>query len=261
MPRTIRLTNLLAALTCLASGLAVLASTAFDPAYRTHYRDAAWFVLLYVVFYGAVVWAFASRTRDRQARVFGVVKTLGAYLFLATFPFVGQTWMVWTPGRYVYQLFDWGPEARIVTMAYVFLGRGAWNTVNAFVLMRELWMPLRVSRPFLGRLVTAVPAALLVAFVWAFLALARMNAQQFSVEAHDVAQAVLDGIGCDDLHAKAGTSTSDVRQRGERRYEVTVDWNCADVRVLVRAEDGRLGTARAARPECCPGESPSGADR
>jgi hypothetical protein len=262
MPRTLRLTNLVTAAICLASGLAVLASTAVDPGYRAHYRDAWWIVLAYVAFYAWVLWAFASSARDRLARRLAVVKAAGAYLFLALFPALGQTWMVWTPGRYVYQLFDWGPEARIVTIAYVFLGRGAWNTLNAFTLTRDSWMRLRVTRPLLGRLVTAVPVTLIVGCVWAFLALARMNAEQFSREAHDVARTVVAGIGCEELRAKAGTSTSDVRQRGERRYDVSITWSCADLRVLVRDPDGRLGTARDSRPECCPeGGAASGADR
>jgi hypothetical protein len=180
------------------------------------------------------------------------VKALGAYLFIGTFMFVGRTWMAATPGRYVYQLFDWGPDARIVTMAFVCLGRGAWNTVNAFMLTRDYWIPLRQRQPLLGRLVTMVPVALTVLFVWMFFSLARMNAQEFSAEAHEIARMVLAGVDCDQLRAKQGTTTSDVRQRGDRRYDVSIDWDCRDVRVIVRDPDGKLGTARDARAECCP---------
>jgi hypothetical protein len=252
MPRTLRLLNLLGAALSLASALAVLASNLADPAYRALHGDALWFVVLYVGFYAVVLWAFASRSRLRLAQALAVVKALGAYLFLLAFPTVGQTWMAWTPGRYVYLLFDWGPEARIVTMAFVCLGRGAWNTLNAFVLTRDAWMPLRASRPILGRLVTMVPVALTVLFVWMFLALARMNAEEFSAEAHRVARIVLDAADCEQIRARQGTTTSDLRQRDDRRYEVRVAWDCRDVRVLVRDPDGKLGTARDARPECCP---------
>lgn len=251
MSRTLRLLNLLAAALCLASALAVLGSNLVDPAYRAHYRDALWLVVAYVAFYGVVLWAFAAPGRLGLAQALGVAKALGAYLFLAAFPVVGQTWMARTPGRYVYQLFDWGPEARIVTMAFVILGRGAWNTVNAFVLTRDYWVPLRQSRPLLGRLVTMVPVALTVTFVWMFLSLARMNAEEFSLEAHEVARTVLAGVDCEQIRAGQGTTTSDRRQRGDRRYDVSIAWDCRDVRVLVRDPDGKLGTARDARPECC----------
>lgn len=252
MPKTLRLLNILAAAVSLASGLAVLYANLFDPAYRVHYRDALWFVFLYVAFYAVVLWAFVTPSRVRLAQALAVVKALGAYLFLFGFPAVGQTWMAWTPGRYVYQLFDWGPEARIVTMAFVCLGRGAWNTVNAFVLTRDYWVPLRTSRPILGRLVTMVPVALTVMFVWMFLALARMNAEDFSVEAHHVARMVLADVDCEQLRTRQGTTTSDLRQRDDRRYEVSVAWDCRDLRVIVKDPDGKLGTARDARPECCP---------
>jgi hypothetical protein len=251
MPKTLRVLNVLGAVLSLASALAVLASNLVDPAYRTHYRDALWLVVAYVAFYAVVLYAFASPTRDRLALALAVVKALGAYLFLAAFPFVGQTWMAATPGRYVYLLFDWGPEARIVTMAFVCLGRGAWNTVNAFVLTRDHWMPLRQRRPILGRLVTMVPVAMTVLFVWMFLSLARMNAKDFSAEAHEIARMVLAGVDCDQLRAKQGTTTTDVRERADRRYDVSIAWDCRDVRVMVRDPDGKLGTARDARPECC----------
>jgi hypothetical protein len=251
MSRTLRVLNLLGAALCLASALAVLVSNLVDPAYRAHYRDALWFVVAYIAFYGVVLYAFASSKRDQLAQALAVVKTLGAYVFIVSFSAVGQTWMAWTPGRYVYHLFDWGPAARIVSMGYVFLGRGAWNTVNAFVLTRDYWMPLRTQRPLLGRLVTMVHVALTVLFVWVFFTLARMNAQEFSPEAHEIAGLVLAGVDCDQLRARQGTSTSDVRQRGERRYDVSIDWDCRDVRVIVRDPDGKLGTAHDARPECC----------
>jgi len=261
MPRTLRVLNVLGALLALASAFAVLASNLVDPAYRAHYRDALWFVVLYAAFYGWVIYAFASARRVRLAQALAVAKALGAYLFLVAFPVVGQSWMVWSPGRYVYQLFDWGADARIVQIAYVFLGRGAWNTVNAFGLTRDLWFPLRTRRPLLGRVVTIVPVAITVLCAWAFLSLARMNATEFSPEAREVATLVTGSITCDELRAKAGTTTTDVRQRGDRHYDVMIAWDCTDLRVVVRAEDGRVGTSRTPRPECCGATPGSGPDR
>jgi len=248
---SLRIVNLLTAATSLASALAVLASNLHDPGYRAHYRDALWLVVAYAAFYGVVLYAFASAHRVRLAQALAVAKALGAYLFLAAFPAVGLSWMVWTPGRYVYQLFDWGPEARVLLMAYVFLGRGLWNTVNAFAMTRDLWVPLRQRRPLVGRLVTIVPISITVLCAWMFLALARMNATEFSPEAHEIATLVAGGIACDELRAKAGTTTTDVRERGDRRYDVMIGWDCTDLRVIVRAPDGRIGTSRTPRPECC----------
>ena len=62
---------------------------------------------------------------------------------------------------------------------------------------------------------------------------------------------VAGGIACDELRAKAGTTTTDVRERGDRRYDVMIGWDCTDLRVIVRAPDGRIGTSRTPRPECC----------
>ena len=246
-----RIANAFGATVCLASALAVLGGNLADPGYRAHYRDALWFVLAYAAFYGWVLYTFAWSGRVRIAQALGVVKALGAFAFLTAFPAVGRSWMVWTPGRYVYQLFDWGTAASIVLMAYVFLVRGAWNTVNAFVLTRDLWVPLRQSRPLFGRIVTYIPVALTVLCVWAFLRLARMNAEEFSPEAHAIADLVASQIDCDQIRAKAGTTTTDVRQRGDRRYDVMIRWDCADLRIIVRDPDGKAGTARTPRPECC----------
>jgi hypothetical protein len=205
-----RIVNAFGAAVCLASALAVLGGHLTDPGYRAHYRDAIWFVVAYAAFYAWVLYTFAWSARVRVAQALGVVKALGAYAFLAVFPAVGRSWMVWTPGRYVYQLFDWGTEAGIVLMAYVFLARGAWNTVNAFVLTRDLWFPLRQSRPLFGRIVTYIPVVITVMCVWAFLRLARMNAEEFSPEAHEIANIVANDIQCDEIRAKPHDD-SDVR--------------------------------------------------
>ena len=247
MPRTLRALNLLTALVTLASGTVVLASNLFDPTYP--YRDALWFVLLYDAFYVLVLRAFwkGGPAAGRMA----LVKAAGAGLFLVLFPAFGVRWMAWTPGRYVYQLFDWGSEAKIGLFAFVLLGRGAWNVVNVFALYRDWWLALRARRPFFGRVLTAIPVGLTLFFVWAFLSLVRMNAQTFSGEALEVARLVDAGITCDDMRAKRGTRTADVRQRGDRSYQVTIDWSCEAVRILVVDPDGRAGTAVGPRLECC----------
>jgi hypothetical protein len=248
---SLRILNASGAAVCLASALAVLGGNLTDPGYREHYRDAIWYVLAYAAFYAWVLYTFAWSGQVRMAQALAVLKALGAYAFLVTFPAAGRTWMAWTPGRYVYQLFDWGSEASVVLMAYVFLVRGAWNTVNAFALTRPVWFPLRQSWPLLGRIVTYVPVAITVACVWAFLRLARMNAEDFSPEAHEIADIVANDIQCDQIRAKAGTTTTDVRQRGDRRYDVMIRWDCTDLRIIVRDPDGKVGTARTPRPECC----------
>jgi lysylphosphatidylglycerol synthetase-like protein (DUF2156 family) len=246
-----RILNAFSAAVCLASALAVLGGNLTDPGYRAHYRDAIWFVLAYAGFYAWVLYTFAWSGHVRVAQALAVAKALGTYAFLAVFPAVGRSWMVWTPGRYVYQLFDWGTEAGVVLMAYVFLARGAWNTVNAFVLTRDLWFPLRQSRPLFGRIVTYIPVVITVLCVWAFLRLARMNAEEFSAEAHEIADTVANDIQCDEIRAKAGTTTRDVRKRGDRQYDVMISWDCTDLRIIVRDPDGKAGTARTPRPECC----------
>jgi hypothetical protein len=249
MSRTLRALNVVAALFPLASALAVAGSNVFDPAYRAVHLDSWVVVLAYVAFYVFVIHAFARATA--WAARLAIAKALGAYLFLAIFSSVGQTWMAWTPGRYVYQLFDWGPDAKVGLFAFVFLGRGAWNTVNAFVATRDWWFDVRARRPLAGRLLTVLPIGLTVFCVWAFLALLRIDAATFSSEGHEVARLVFDSTTCDDVRAKRGTTTSDVRQRGDRRYDVSIRWGCEDTRVLVRTPDGKLGTAGGPRPECC----------
>ena len=247
MPRTLRAFNIVGALFPLASGLAVLGANLLDPTYP--YQDSLGLVLGYCAFYVFVVHAFWRATP--AARPLAVVKALGAYALLFTFPQFGQSWMEATPGRYVYQLFDWGPQAKIGLFAFVFLGRGAWNTINAFACTREWWFALRARRPLVGRLLTAIPVALTVACVWFFLSLVRIDAKTFSPEAHEIARLVSEGLSCEDIRAKSGTTTTDVRERGERRYEVTIQWGCADTRVFVRDPSQRLGIAGGPRSECC----------
>ena len=129
MRLALRLVNVLVAFVTLASALAVLVSDLRVPGYREHYRDALWFVALYAAVQGVMLAAFA---RDgRLVPWLALSKTAAAYFFLAGFTHLWPYWRVWTPARYVYQLFEWGEDGQVGLMALVFLGRGAFNTLNA----------------------------------------------------------------------------------------------------------------------------------
>ncbi len=258
MPRTLRAVNVVAALAALASGLAVLVSVVAVPEYP--YRDPLAIVVAYCAFYAWVAHAFWRGTP--AAPRLALAKALGAYAFLLLFvvaPDLGLQWMSATPGRYVYQVFDWGPEAGAILFAFVFLGRGAWNTVNAFTCSRDWWFDVRARRPLLGRVLTAIPVAITVGCVWEFMALVRI-AKSTSLEASEIAHVVEQSLSCDDIRAKAGTVTSDLRQRGDRQYRVLIKWNgCADTRIVVRDPDDRMGVAVSVRPDCCSSQAPGGA--
>jgi hypothetical protein len=244
----LRIVNVLIALVTLASALAVLASDLAIPGYREHYRDAPWFVALYAAVQALIVVEFV---RDgRLVPWLALAKTAAAYLFLLNFLALWPHWQVWTPARYVYQLFE-ASGSKMGLFALVFLGRGAFNTANAMYFTAHWWMPLRVRAPLLGRIVTALLVAAVAFFVWTFVQLVGHEARTFSPEAGEVAQRVLDGVDCEAVRGKAGRTTSDVRQRGERRYEVLITYGCAVTQVVVRAEDGRIGTASGSRAECC----------
>src|SRR5262249_59383558 len=148
-----------------------------------------------------------------------VAKAVAGLLLVATFKVIGPDWIQVTPARYVYQLFDWsdrldwGPNARLGLYAFVFLGRGAFNTFSAFELTRPLWWSLRETRPLLGRLITAVPVAVMVTCVWLFLEWRRLDLATFSPDASEVARLVLERIDCPTLRQHEGGTTDDVRQR------------------------------------------------
>jgi hypothetical protein len=249
---TLRIVNVLVALATLASALAVLASDLAVPGYREHYRDAVWFVAAYAVLQAVVLVEFA---RDgRLVPWLALAKAGAAWFFFANFFGLWPYWKTWTPARYVYQLFDTeGPK--LALLALVFLGRGAFNTLNAMYFTAPWWRVLRVRRPLLGRVVTAVPVGAITLFVWVFLRLAAAEHTLFSAEAADVARVVLDGVDCDAVRLNAGRTTTDIRARGERRYEVRIAYDCGATRVTVRTEDGRVATATASRAECCAGRS------
>jgi hypothetical protein len=249
MRRWQRWANVFVSLVTVASAVAVLVSDLVVPGYQEHYGDALPFVLGYTALQG---WFLAAFLRgDRWMPWAAVAKAVGAWLFLATFTAIGPAWMAVTPSRYVYQVFDWGPNTKLGMFAFVFLGRGAWNTFNAFLATEDWWRPLRTTRPILGRIVTIVPVAIIVTCVWAFLTLVRLDAKTFSPDAADVARVVLADVDCETIRSREGTTTTDVRQRGAATYQVEIRYGCRGTQVVVRAEDGRLGTASAPRPECC----------
>jgi hypothetical protein len=247
----LRLVNLLVALVTLTSALAVLVSDLRVPGYREHYRDALWFVMLYAAVQGVMLVGFA---RDgRLVPWLALSKAAAAYLFLAGFTHLWPYWREWTPARYVYQLFEVEDGSRNGLFALVFLGRGVFNTLNTLYFTAPWWRPLRARHPLLGRALTALPVGLGAFFVWAFLQLTAEEGKTFSPEAAGIARLVLDGVDCDAVRANAGRTTTDVRQRGERRYEVAIRYDCALTRVVARADDGRIGTAAEPRVECCAG--------
>ena len=243
MRGALRAINVACALVALASALAVLGSGLLEPGYREAHGDAPALVLAYIGWQVLVAWAFA---RD-LARVpwLALAKLLAAWAFLATFAVAGPYWMAWTPGRYVYQLFDWGVGAEVGLFALVWIGRGAWNTLNALYFTAPWWRPLRRRHPLVGRLVTAAAIALVVFCLWTFRELLRVG------HVRDVARAVFDQLDCATIRAHRGETTTDVRQGGARRYTVRIVYDCPQVRVIVADEDGRVATWTGGRGECC----------
>jgi len=247
--RVFRLMNVAVALVTLASALAVFYSDLTVPGYREHYRDALWFVVAYSAVQIVMLVEFA---RDgRHVPWLALLKAVAAWVFLAAFASLWPYWGVWTPARYVYQLFDWGESTRIGLYALVFLGRGVWNTLNAFYFTQPWWRRLRITHPLLGHMVTVLPLAGMILCIWMFMQLVREEAETFSPEARAVARLVYEGLDCDAVRTNDGKTTDDVRQRGERRYHVRIAWGCAETRVLVQAEDGRMGAAAGPQLACC----------
>jgi hypothetical protein len=248
--RAFRYVNVAVALVTLASALAVLVSDVRDPGYRAYYRDAVWFVTAYCAIQLVMLVEFA---RDgRLVPWLALAKAVAAWLFLANIFALWPYWRTWTPARYVYQLFEWGGGSTIGIMALVVLGRGAFNTLNAFYFTAPWWRELRVRAPLVGRIVTALPVAAIFLCLWAFRELVTQEVATFSADASEVARMVWDGVDCDAVRAHAGKTTSDVRQRGDRRYQVMIAYGCDVTRVVVQGDDGRIGTAAGPRRDCCP---------
>lgn len=250
MRRALLWLNVFIAGVTLASALGVLAYDLIDAGYRAFYGDSLWFVVAYVAIQIVMLRGFWRD--DASVPWLALLKALGAYAFIVTFAAVGPQWMRVTPARYVYMLFDWGPDATIGMYAFVFLGRGAFNTLNAFGLTGRWWRPLRDSQPLLGRLVTIVPLAILLGCVWAFGELVRLEKETYSPEAREVAEQVMAGLDCDTVRAHEGQTTQDLRQRGEKKYLVDIAYGCRETRVEIRTEDGLAGSYRLPRTECCP---------
>src|SRR5436190_669788 len=249
MRRVLPWLNVAIALVTPASGLAVLGSDLLVAGYREVHRDAVWFVVAYCALQTLMIAEFA---RDGSLVPWlAVAKLLAAFLFFASFLTSGLYWMAWTPGRYIYQLFGWGEETKVGLFALAFLGRGTFNTLNAFYFTRPWWGPLRVRRPLLGRAVTALPIGVAALCTWAFLGLVHEEVTTFSPDAQDVARTVLQGLDCEKVRANNGKTTTDLRQRGDRRYQVEITYGCELTRVRVQAEDGRIGTAAEPQRECC----------
>ena len=61
----------------------------------------------------------------------------------------------------------------------------------------------------------------------------------------------LRGLDCAAVRAHAGETTTDLRQRGDRRYQVEIAYGCDVTRVLVRDQDGRVGNAAGPQLDCC----------
>ena len=245
-----RIVNVLIALVTLASALAVLFSDLTVVGYRACYQDALWFVVLYVVVQAVMLVAFARDHRLVPWLALG--KAAVAWAFLADFSQLWPTWYTWTPARYVYLLFEWNTGTKVGLFAFVFLGRGAFNTLNATYFTAPWWRELRVRRPLLGRAVTALPMALIVLFLWTFFALQQEEVRTTSAEAQEVARDVNQNLACDTVREHVGTTTTDIRQRGAHRYLVQIAYACAATRILVRAEDGRIGSVAAPQLECFP---------
>ena len=249
MRRVLRWTNVLISGAALASGLAVLASNLLDAGYRANYRDSLLLVVAYVAFYAVVLLAFTRD--DRRTAPLAILKALGAYLFLGTFVAVGPLWMARTPGRYIYLLFDWGHDARVVLIAYVLFGRGLWNTLNAMYFTAPWWIALRARRPLAGRLLSMLPLGLAAAFVAAFVELRALERATYSPVAGEIAEQVFAGLDCAEIRAKQGTETTDLRQRADERFLVRIRWDCRNVRITVHDDAGKLGHFSGPRPECC----------
>lgn len=249
MRLALRLLNVAIALVTLASALAVLYSDVTVSGYREHYRDALWFVSLYALVQVVMLVEFARDSR--LVPWLALAKAAAAWLFLANFTSLWPYWRVWTPARYIYELFNWGESTRIGLYALVFLGRGAFNTLNAFYFTQPAWRRLRITQPLLGRLVTALPLAGMMLCLWLFLRLVSEEVKTFSPEAQEVARLVYEQIDCDAVRTNEGKTTDDVRQRGERRYHVRIAWGCDVTRVLVEAEDGRIGATAGPQTSCC----------
>lgn len=258
MQRILRHLNVLATMVTLASGVAVLVQDLLVPGYRGSHRDLVPVVAAYCAFQVLMLdqllrqgpwlpWLIAARAA-------------AAYAFLLVFfenlPSIWPQWRYWTPGRYVYQLVDVPGVFNLGLYSLIFLGRGACNTWSLMTFTEHWWRPLRRSHPFGGRLVTAGFVAGLVFPVWSFLVVITQEAKIYSPEAEAVAREVLHGLTCEMVQEKAGQHTTDLRRRGSTNYHVQIAYDCTVTRVVVRMEDGRVGSYSGSPGDCCARAAP-----
>jgi hypothetical protein len=252
--RTLRALNVVATAVTLASGLGVLTQDLLVPGYREYHRDWIAFVAVYC---GVQALTLHQLLRDGPALRWLIgARAAVAYVFLLNFTSLWPYWRYWTPGRYVYALVDIPGTFNLGLFTLIFLGRGAFNTWSLMGTTADWWRPLRRSHPLGGRLVTAGFVAGLVFPVWAFLLVITNEAKVYSPEAEAVAREVLQGISCETVQEKAGQQTTDLRRRGETNYHVQIGYDCDVVRVVVRMEDGRLGSYSASPGDCCSRAAP-----
>jgi hypothetical protein len=247
--RTLRALNIAATVVTLASGLSVLVQDLLVEGYRDYHRDWVAFVAAY-----CAVQAFTLQQLIRNGPVLPwliAARAAVAYAFLLNLTSLWPEWRYWTPGRYIYELADVPGVFNLGLYTLIFLGRGAFNTWSLIGATEYWWRPLRKSHPFGGRLVTAGFAAGIVFPVWTFLLVITQEAKTYSAEAEAVAREVLHGISCETVAEKAGQHTTDLRRRGETNYHVQIAYDCAVTRVVVRMEDGRVGSYSASPGDCC----------
>ena len=245
----LRVLNIVATLFTLGSGLGVLAQDLLVDGYREYHRDWVAFVAVYC---GVQAYTLEQIIRRGWALPWLIAaRAVVAYGFLLNLTTLWPQWRYWTPGRYVYELFDLQGILNLGLFALIFLGRGAGNTWSLIGTTQEWWRPLRKSHPFAGRLVTAGFVAGLIFPIWAFLLVITQEAKVYSPEAEAVAREVLSGIQCATVQEKAGQQTTDLRRRGETSYHVQIAYGCDVVRVVVRMEDGRVGSYTASPGDCC----------
>src|SRR5207253_9885521 len=106
-------------------------------------------------------------------------------------------------------------------------------------------------RPLRGRGGTALPFGVAALCTWAFLGRVHEEVTTFSPDAQDIARTARERLDCEKVRANNGKTTTDLRQRGDRRYQVEITYGCELTRVRVQAEDGRIGTAAEPQRECC----------
>ena len=252
--RTLRALNAVATLFTLTSGLSVLAQDLLVEGYREYHRDWVGFVAAYCAVQVALLHQLVRNGPALPWLIAG--RAVVAYVFLLNITSLWPQWRYWTPGRYVYELVDLPGTLNLGLYTLIFLGRGAFNTWSLMGATRGWWKPLRQSHPFAGRLVTAGFVAGLVFPVWTYLVMITQEAKDYSPEAEAVAREVLSGIECATLQAKAGQTTTDLRRRGETSYHVQIAYDCAVTRVVVRMEDGRMGSYSGSPGDCCARAAP-----